>query len=218
VAFSVARSTTGEQVSDAIREDILRGELKPGTRIVESTLARSSDISRGAVREALRILANEGLVVYRMHKGVSVADPTVDDVREIYAIRRRIESWAIEAAVPSAPEIQGLRDAVDAHLAAGLAGSYREANESHFLFHRRLVALLGQERLTRFYSGLLTELALCFSITAQIEDQADLAGQHLPLIEYLARGERILATTLLLNQLQQGEEVLVSVLARLHQA
>jgi DNA-binding FadR family transcriptional regulator len=65
-------SSTSEQVADVLRENILNGELKPGAPLREQHIAKMLGISRNMVREAMRLLAREGLVTYHLHRGVVV--------------------------------------------------------------------------------------------------------------------------------------------------
>jgi DNA-binding GntR family transcriptional regulator len=91
----VPKQSTAELLAGQLRAALVRGDLKPGDRLIEVDLAERFDVSRGPVREAIRLLANEGLVVLRKNRGAVVATPTVDDVLEVYAVRREIGSIAI---------------------------------------------------------------------------------------------------------------------------
>jgi DNA-binding GntR family transcriptional regulator len=76
-------AATARHIGDAI----VRGEFAPETALPESTLARSLQVSRGTVREALRLLAEDGLVEIYPHRGAWVAPLTVRAVRETYSLR-----------------------------------------------------------------------------------------------------------------------------------
>ena len=69
---SIQRKTLWQQIADVLREDIIRGKIKPGERIVEEDIAEKFHVSRGPVREALRHIGEEGFVVYESHKGSTV--------------------------------------------------------------------------------------------------------------------------------------------------
>src|SRR5215831_4822248 len=87
------------QVVDAVRNAILDGRLQPGQPITERTLAHDLQISRAPVREAMRELEKEGLVVTRPHRGTYVASFSDDDVLEIYTLRANLETMALGRAV-----------------------------------------------------------------------------------------------------------------------
>jgi DNA-binding GntR family transcriptional regulator len=92
----IAQITLTDTVTDRLREAIVRGELESGERLTEPTLASMLGVSRSPVREALRRLENEGLVVRDNKNGYSVWNPTEKDVDEILSLRMMMESLAAE--------------------------------------------------------------------------------------------------------------------------
>ena len=87
-AFSpLPEASTADLVAQRLRDAILDGSLRPGDRLVEHDLAARFQVSRGPVREAIRLLVPDGLVVLRRNRGAIVASPTFDDVLEVYAVR-----------------------------------------------------------------------------------------------------------------------------------
>lgn len=87
---------TSDVVADQLREAILKGVYKPGDRLIETELAERFSVSRGPVREAVRVLAAEGLVQLRKNRGAVVSAPSPDDVLEVYATRMALGSLAVE--------------------------------------------------------------------------------------------------------------------------
>ena len=92
----IERSTLRAQVVERLRSAILGGDIPPGAPLVEAALSAKLDVSRGPLREALRQLIEEGLVVTVPYTGTSVASLSVDDVREIYSLRTALEIFAFE--------------------------------------------------------------------------------------------------------------------------
>lgn len=84
--------TLGERTTQKLREAIISQHLKPNERLVERDLCDRTGVSRTCVREALRYLESEGLVVRQANRGFFVASVTVDEAREIYEVRAAIES------------------------------------------------------------------------------------------------------------------------------
>lgn len=82
------------QVEDMLRTAIVRGRFKPGMRLIESRLCASLEVSRPVVREALRQLVAEKLVVMIPNRGARVATVTVDEARQIYEVRAQLEGLA----------------------------------------------------------------------------------------------------------------------------
>lgn len=84
-----------EQVIDGLRTAILEFELKPGQRLVERELIEQTGVSRATIREALRELAAEGLVVTVPQKGALVYKPSADEARDLYAVRASLEALTV---------------------------------------------------------------------------------------------------------------------------
>jgi DNA-binding GntR family transcriptional regulator len=92
------KSTFRQHIAERLRAAILSGEIAPGSPLVETTLAAQFDVSRGPLREALRELIEEGLLVTVPYTGTHVISLTVDDIREIYSMRVTLERFAFEQA------------------------------------------------------------------------------------------------------------------------
>lgn len=82
---------TGSRIADQLREEILRGAYPPGARIRQTDLASKFGASRIPAREALRILESDGLVTLVPNAGAWVAHLSLDECREIYLIRERLD-------------------------------------------------------------------------------------------------------------------------------
>jgi DNA-binding GntR family transcriptional regulator len=93
------RSTPG-LVADGIRLAILRGQLAPGQALRQEELAKQFGLSRAPVREALRQLEAEGLVVSYPHRGTVVAELSPEDIEEVFLIRITLETTVLRLAVP----------------------------------------------------------------------------------------------------------------------
>src|SRR5207248_10971018 len=91
----IDRVSVADQVASILRQRILNGELRPGTPLQEIPLAASLGVSRNTMREAVRILCLEGLLVRSAHRGVAVERLSARDVREIYDLRRMFEMSAV---------------------------------------------------------------------------------------------------------------------------
>jgi DNA-binding GntR family transcriptional regulator len=87
--------SNAEVVADALREAIIKGWLPPGERIKEIPLSRQLGVSRGPIRDALRLLQHDGLVTIIPNKGAVVPKPNSLDVLEVYAMRAALGSLAL---------------------------------------------------------------------------------------------------------------------------
>lgn len=105
------RGRTTDDVTGAMREAILDGVLSPSTWLRESELATAFKVSRTPVREALKRLADEGLVVKTAHHGAMVASLSLEDVLALYVVREDLEGLAARLAAVRCPE--GLVDRLE---------------------------------------------------------------------------------------------------------
>jgi DNA-binding GntR family transcriptional regulator len=87
------------QIVQGLEQRILEGTLQPGQRVIEEDLCRSLGVSRSPIREAFRLLENEGFVVHEPRKGISVSRVTPEEAEDIYLIRANLESLATSLAV-----------------------------------------------------------------------------------------------------------------------
>lgn len=90
------RQNRAEEVAVSIREQIFKGELKAGMRLIEQDIAKEYGMSRGPVREALKELEYEGLVISEVNKGCTIAHLSGEDAYEIFFLRGTLEKIALE--------------------------------------------------------------------------------------------------------------------------
>ncbi|SMG21154.1 transcriptional regulator, GntR family [Paraburkholderia susongensis] len=102
----IVRPTTVELVTTAVRQRILSGELAPGEVLRQEALAEELGVSRVPVREAITRLTAEGLLTSVPHKGAYVAELSIDEVKETFDIRLRLEPWIFSEAIPRITEAE----------------------------------------------------------------------------------------------------------------
>jgi DNA-binding GntR family transcriptional regulator len=136
-------TTKTERIVADIRRRILSQEFPRGSRLRQDELARELSASITPVREALRILEAEGLLVSEPHKGMRVAGLDLERTKAIYAVRRLTESYAMRrAAIRISPlALQQVRE-IDAKMREALdaqdATAFRDLNQAfHFYFYER---------------------------------------------------------------------------------
>ena len=143
------RRTLAAQVQERIREAILKQILKPGDRIDQNKLADELQVSMAPVREALKGLESEGLVMIQPRRGAFVVEVSINDMDELYFTRQLIEGEAIYLAVPRLKE----QDFVDLQ---AMIDTMRKATESddiktyisyNRLFHLRIYSALENQHL-----------------------------------------------------------------------
>ncbi|WP_422769630.1 GntR family transcriptional regulator [Plantactinospora sp. WMMC1484] len=172
-----------------LRREILSGKTQPGERLVEEQLTRRLGISRAPLREALRLLAQQGLVEHVPRRGARVATLSDRDVQELYAVRDVLERHAVRAALPvrSAVELAGLEATLSGMREAIQAGDRLGVAEAHRAFHVELVALAGNRQLSAVYEAILLKLQLYMALNLRREAELAQPGDGLD------RHERLLA-------------------------
>lgn len=184
IAERTTMTTSADRAARRLRAQVVDGRLRSGTRLPEERLAAALGVSRNTLREALTMLVAERILVREPHRGVLVATPSADDVRDVYALRLIVEPAALEhgpALTDSART--ALADAVAAGRAAHDRGDVDGVADANQHFHRAVVALADSRRLDDQMDLLLAEMRLFFH---QMDDR----GFHSP---YLAENEAILA-------------------------
>jgi DNA-binding GntR family transcriptional regulator len=163
-ALSVSfNRTLSEQVAAQLRQAILNGELKPGRHIVERDIAEAMRLSRGPVRDALKLLENEGLVVRYAHQGTFVAWLTLHDAEEIYSLRTALETLALNHAIRYATEDQiGELDRIVDQMVARLSVEFtqEEATELDLQFHEMLCTISNHSRLLAAWNAVRAQIRL----------------------------------------------------------
>src|SRR3954451_16364974 len=91
----LGRTSTAERVSDILRSRIAEGYFPPGTRLSEDSIGGALGVSRNTLREAFRLLTHERLLAHELNRGVFVRVPSIEDVVDIYRVRKIIECAAV---------------------------------------------------------------------------------------------------------------------------
>ena len=164
-------ASTGERAADALRALLIEGRLQPGSRLSEEAFAAGLNVSRNTLREALRLLAHEGLVVHELNRGVFVRQLGADDIRSIYQVREIIEIAAVRnTETHTQAGISRARLAVTQALAASEAEDWAGVGTSNMNFHTALAALAGNSRVDRMIRQTLAELRLAFSVMKPLRE------------------------------------------------
>lgn len=149
----------GHHAADSIRDAILQGSLRPGERLVESTIAAQLNLSRGPVRDALKQLAFEGLVVIVPRRGTFVSQLDRADIREISTLRAVIEGLAARLLAERRDQaaVDRLEELLNEMARAGDADPVRFATFD-LKFHETLVLASGHRRLYQSWTNLRTQI------------------------------------------------------------
>lgn len=193
----LTQRTTPTTVAAVLRAAILDGKLKPGSQLRETHLASDLGVSRAPLREALGILADEGLVEKIPYRGAFVAEVSADAIAEIASLRKRLEPYAIELALPrlaGPTRIKVTRALEDMEIGAH-EGDAAATIDAHMAFHRAFYELAGHKLLLDLWCGWETQLQLFFSADHRsFEDLQQVVTEHRKLLEIIDRGDMAVIT------------------------
>jgi DNA-binding GntR family transcriptional regulator len=181
------------QVVAALRRAIVAGDLQPGDRLVETELAEQLGTSRAPVREALRQLEQEGLVVSKPYRATEVLGVTQEEIEEVLVpLRVTLERFAFRKARPSlTPEdFAELDRLVRAMRQAGQSGDLDALADADVRFHELVVTHAGQPHAEQLWRTIEPRVRAYFRRDAPAHrDAAAVADQHRRLLEALRSGD-----------------------------
>jgi DNA-binding GntR family transcriptional regulator len=178
-----------------LRHEILSGTLAPGERLVEEHLTQRFGTSRAPLREALRQLAQQGLIEHLPRRGVRVAELSGTDADELFALRNVLERYAVETAFaqPGVASLAGVTSAWQLMAEAARTGDAFAENNAHQRFHVEVVALAGQRHLLTAFEPVILKLQLLMATNLRLEaehrDAAEGVARHGRLLDALATGD-----------------------------
>jgi DNA-binding GntR family transcriptional regulator len=178
---------------ERLRGFIVNGELLPGEQIRQESMAATLGVSRVPLREALRVLASEGLLAHRPHQGYFVAKMSTEDLEQIHALLEFLETELIRTARwPSAEELAGLREINAQFAAAAETADATRMNRLNREFHARIFDLspltLMRAETDRFWTLSDPYRVLHVAIT----DGHVVAAQHEQIVDAIAAHDRAL--------------------------
>jgi DNA-binding GntR family transcriptional regulator len=187
----VKSTSMRESVGDAIRQALYDGRFEPGQSLSEAGLAAEMCISRGPVREALLLLAQEGLVVHSPNRGFAIVQITAEDMREIQQVRMPLEAMALDMAKThlADTDFARLEDLKSRMASVYLADNVRLCAQLDMAFHTLIWDRAGNPRLSGTLATLLAPFFAYGSIFAS-RRRPDLTAQliaeeHTLMIQFL---------------------------------
>ena len=208
-------ASTVDRVAAELRRAVFDGELESGTPLRELAIAASLGVSRPTVREALTVLVAEGLATREPNRGVSVASPLPDSVRDVCAARLVLEGAGVRRWREATEHQRALvHQTLEAYIGATRAdASYQELNERHLAFHVSLVGLTGSPRLVAMQEALVAELKLALAQVDRLRRNAhDMADSHAALVRLLDDDDIEGAHGFLVAHLTDAEEQIIEAL------
>jgi DNA-binding GntR family transcriptional regulator len=188
---TVERRSTTDQVLHELRAAILAGRIKPTEQLPEVALAQAFGTGRSAIREAIRHLVQEGLVITEINRGARVRPVSTPDLIDVYRARTAIEVAAVNALLenPDGFDVAPLQAAQqrirDLCADDGDATPSREVIAADIDFHRVMVSLAGSPRLSRAHEPLAAESQMLLN-WHPVYSVSDYVADHQKLLEAIA--------------------------------
>jgi DNA-binding GntR family transcriptional regulator len=211
--LEVERRTTAERVAAALRTELLAGVFAPGTPMRDQGLAERAGVARSTVREALTLLAGEGLLTHTVNRGMEVRRITATDLADIYAAREVIESAGLARITSRRERALAPLQAAHERLAEGARrGSPAAVADADIAFHLHLAEAAGSALLLEAERRALTEVRLLFAVTDRAYDGGeDQVAQHRVLLDVIREGTPAAAATALRSHLRAAAALLTEV-------
>lgn len=218
-----AAQSVSQQLSDYLRAAIVQGAITPNQRLVEETLAQELGVSRTPIREALRRLEAEGLVEFEAQKGARVRSVSLDELIELYELRRLLEGYAARRAAKhiTPPELAALQANNDALLdlldhADARGQQIQRLIELNNEFHTCIVQASRNRHLIRTAKSLLESNAL-YGIYYYYDEAKSRASHrdHAQILAALAQRQGARAEKLMRAHLADAQKMILQAMRQL---
>ena len=198
---------TQEEMVERIMGAVVEHRLPPGTKLVEDRLAEVFGVNRARVRPVLARLAHEGIVTLHPNRGAFVSEPTAEQAREVFAVRRLLEPAIVQGLAARTGSAMVKR--LDAHLKkesdAHAAGDHRALIRLTGEFHLLLAELAGNSLMLRVMRELETLTSLIIYLYESPNVPACRGNDHVAITEAIAKGDGARAAKLMLAHLNEVE-------------
>ena len=181
-------SAAAGQLADRLRDELLAGELPPGSRLKEEHLAQRFRVGRYTVRSALRTLVANGLLEHEANRGARVPELCRARVDQLYAYRTVLEVGSLRIALAGQVSLRPVVRATAALERLPPDAPWPKVVRTHQEIHRTIVALSGNARLIDTYAGCEEELQFVTAMTRPAYTAGRLAALHTELLAHLRHG------------------------------
>jgi DNA-binding GntR family transcriptional regulator len=187
----IPRVVLSDRVKEFIVEAVLSGELQPGDRIVESSLARQLGVSQAPVREAIRDLVLLGFLESEPYKGTSVRSFTPEELWETYTVRAALESLAARLAATNLTEedAEALQIILDEMMEAAVRQDRDTLVQLDNKFHETILQISRNKTLHQLWKSLQFGTWSIVTYRKSSYDPEYLAARHGELLDALKEGD-----------------------------
>ncbi|MED5579815.1 MAG: GntR family transcriptional regulator [Nitrospinota bacterium] len=199
-------------VVEKIKDSILNGSLKPGTKLIETQLTNSLGVSRTPLREAFRELAVEGYIIIYPHKGAFVTKITKEEIKDLYMITSVLEGLATRLATPlltlgkNRKHLEKLLEELRIFEQSSEVSKYWETNQ---LFHQFITNSCKNEKLKIVINNLRRQILKTRIITLQVPGRLTSSmEEHEKILEFILKNEGGKAEKMVIKHLELQGKIL----------
>jgi len=198
-----------DRVHQNIKFQIIRGTLKPGTRLLEEKLSKAMNISRAPIREAFNRLEKEGFVTIVPRKGAAVSNITTQMIEDIFEIRETLESLAVkkslgEISIEKLEKVgESFKNFINKPSNAENCIQYLALDKK---FHDLLSQNCGNKKLIELLANLQEQIHWLRNISLKRITFASSVKEHLAIIEALKKNDEELINKVLLQHLERAKK------------
>ena len=207
----IRRRVFREEIREQLIDDILSGRLAPGTRIVETRLAKQFGVSQAPVREALRDLALFGFVVCSPFRSTYVREISTEDLLKSYPVRAALESVAAREAATCIDDetLAQLEGLIGAMRRAAEVNDHRAHVDADFAFHHTIIKAAGNGMLEHVWQSmrLATTTLVTHSMTQMTHrSMFEIGERHVAVLEALRSRDPLVAETAMRRHIEEPGE------------
>lgn len=202
-------------VFNTLRQAILRGELKPGERLMEIQLANKLGVSRTPIREAIRKLELEGLVLMIPRKGAEVADISEKSLRDVLEVRKALEELAVQLACDkiTKEEIEDLKKAAEDFKKILKSRDITEIAEADVRFHDIIFMATDNQKLVQLLNNLREQMyRFRVEYLKNEEVHPQLIAEHEKIIEHIMERDKTKASAIVSEHINNQVEGVIDII------
>jgi DNA-binding GntR family transcriptional regulator len=213
VVDRVNRRSLVENAAEQLRQSIISGKLSPGTRLLEIEIADQLGVSRGTLREALRILENDKLVESIPGHGSYIKSISERDIRELYSLRSILEQEAIRLAAEHATsnQLQQLQMILEQMFESAKHADLAQVVGYDLDFHRAIWKIANHQRLLLVLEELSLQIKIYLAVQTKLyEDLAVGIADHHEIFKAIQNKDGNRAATLMRDHLESAANTVIA--------
>lgn len=215
----IKKTTLISEIADVLRKSIVSGAIPPDTRLTEQEYSSQLSVSRGSLREALRILESEGLIVDIPRRGFYVVNLSPKDIEEVYSLRLNLELEALKRAFKliTPDQFHSLETIYSKMSEAAQRGDLDLVVDLDVDFHREIWKIADHKLLLQTLEGLILKISMYLSFQTHLyEDLYAGISDHKLLLTAIHERKEKAASSILKKHINDAVKVLLDYATSTH--